>query len=360
MPMRQPDFKIHLTQKHYMEEIKIALIDSADFLARLKAEIGYFAKKLKETLFLSTESDMRSSVAILHDDLRHLNVEMKRALSKDSNLSQEEKEILETEFKQQLFPYFMSSGLGFQILSKPRGYAGDFQTIQMLYDDKNLGHREFGKVVDRLLRQTSPAAAVRNRRHFFKDEIVRLVATQRNTNVTCLSSGPATEVLDASELVPKGRSGSLTVNLVDFDDVALQFVSNQQEDRLHERHDFNLNYINKNIVKLIVNRKKKDQLISNQDLVYSIGVTDYLNDKTVVALLDYIHKILRPGGRVIIGNFHPRNNYTPLMELLLDWRLIHRTEEDMKRIFGQSKFGACTDISFEPEGINMFAQGIKE
>jgi hypothetical protein len=48
------------------------------------------------------------------------------------------------------------------------------------------------------------------------------------------------------------------------------------------------------------------------------------------------------------------------MDHVLDWRLIHRTEDDMDRLFAASAFGrTCTNIRFEEQGINLFAAGVR-
>jgi len=65
-----------------------------------------------------------------------------------------------------------------------------------------------------------------------------------------------------------------------------------------------------------------------------------LSDKFVIKLLHYVHKALLPGGKVILGNFHPRNPDEPMMDYVLDWRLIHRTEDDMNRLFERPRLGA--------------------
>lgn len=101
--------------------------------------------------------------------------------------------------------------------------------------------------------------------------------------------------------------------------------------------------------------------LKDQDLVYSIGLIDYFSDKFVVALLNYIYDLLRPGDKVILGNFHPRNPDKAMMDYVLDWNLIHRSEEDMNRLYSASKFvKPCTKIRFEGERIYLFAECIKE
>ena len=64
---------------------------------------------------------------------------------------------------------------------------------------------------------------------------------------------------------------------------------------------------------------------------------------------------------MILGNFHPNNYCKEMMDYVLEWRLIHRSEEDMHRLFTCSAFGrSCTRIQFEGEGISFLADCIKE
>jgi hypothetical protein len=101
--------------------------------------------------------------------------------------------------------------------------------------------------------------------------------------------------------------------------------------------------------------------LSDQDLVYSIGLIDYFADKFVIGLLNYVHGLLRVGGSVILGNFHPSNPNKALMDYVLDWKLIHRSKDNMNRLFAASKFGRpCTDIRFEPAGVNLFAECVRQ
>jgi len=117
--------------------------------------------------------------------------------------------------------------------------------------------------------------------------------------------------------------------------------------------------LNANLVYILTGREKID--LRDQDLIYSIGLIDYFNDDFVVKLLNYIHGALATGGKVILGNFHPRNPDKALMDHVFDWRLIHRTEADMDRLFRASAFQRdCTNVRFEEQGINLFAECVKQ
>ena len=144
--------------------------------------------------------------------------------------------------------------------------------------------------------------------------------------------------------------------MLDIDSEAIAFVS----DKIARHHLEGAIQIRlANLVYLAIGRQETD--IRQQDLIYSVGLIDYFNDRLTTKIIDLIYDLLAPGGRVILGNFHPRNPMKAIMDHVLDWRLIHRTEEDMDRLFQASRFGrTCSNIRLEPEGINLFAECIKD
>jgi SAM-dependent methyltransferase len=172
--------------------------------------------------------------------------------------------------------------------------------------------------------------------------------------VTSLACGPAEEVFDVYRALDNPER--LRCNLVDFDLQALAFVA-ERRDRARLQRQINL--VNENLIYLALGRAKTP--IRDQDLVYTVGLFDYFKDNLVIKLLNLVHNLLRPGGRVIVGNFHPRNRHKAFMDHVLEWQLIHRTEADMDRLFEHSAFGRrCTDVRFENQGINLFAECVKD
>src|SRR5262249_17478380 len=67
-----------------------------------------------------------------------------------------------------------------------------------------------------------------------------------------------------------------------------------------------------------------------QDLIYSLGLIDYLADRRAQALVRRLYETLAPGGLLIIGNMNetPLSNLWP-MEFISDWTLYYRTEAQM-------------------------------
>ena len=257
--------------------------------------------------------------------------------------------------QQELLPYILLTETGERFVSKPRGFAGDYWTIELIYRNQPRGWSRLGRLLDRCFLEIPPAAAVRNRRRLMSEQIGKTVEANSGhiARVTSLACGPAEEVFDAIHVL--GASAPLHVSLVDFDYQALAFVA-AKRDRLRLGRVISL--VDVNLVDMAVARTPT--AVEAQDLVYTIGLIDYFNDELVVKLLNVIHGMLRPGGRVIVGNFHPRNPLKAFMDRVVEWKLKHRTEEDIDRLFSRSRFGrTSTNVFYEPQRINVFAECIK-
>ena len=253
--------------------------------------------------------------------------------------------------QREILPFVLLTETMERFYSKPRGFAVDFQTIEMIYRNRPAGTGRIGPLLDRCFLSSPIAAAIRNRRVLLAKEIMRTIqAKDGAAHVTCLACGPAREIFDVFQQLDDRRR--LYASLVDIDLQALAYAADRRNNAgLQNR----LNLINANLVYLALGRQKLE--LNDQDLIYSIGLIEYFNDKFVVKLLDWIYGRLRPGGTVILGNFHPNNYGKEMMDYVLEWRLIHRSEEDMHRLFTCSAFGrSCTRIQFEDEGINLFAE----
>ena len=175
----------------------------------------------------------------------------------------------------------------------------------------------------------------------------------QTAHITSLACGPAREVFDVFEQLPGAR---LKATLVDFDLQALAHVSELRDQTGLQR---SIALKPANLIHLAIGRHTID--LEEQDLIYSIGLIDYFPDRIVVKLMSLIHSLLRPGGKVILGNFHTSNMCKAFMDHVLDWRLTHRDEADMDRLYRASAFGRdCTNIRFENQGINLFAECVKE
>ncbi len=260
-------------------------------------------------------------------------------------------EVLQAE----LLPFIQLAATGERLYAKPRGYAADYQTIEMIYNNLPAGVGRVGPLLDSCMLNLAAAKAVRNRRRLLATEILASSRTSANElHVASLACGPAREIFDAFDRADDRER--LRVSCVDIDREALAHVDARcQKEKLADR----VRTFHGNLIYLATGRQELD--LAPQDLIYSIGLIDSFSDEHAIALINWMHDKLRPGGRVILGNFHPRNPTRGLMDHVLDWRLVYREEGDMDRLYKTSKFGRpCSRVVFEDEGIDLFAECRKD
>ena len=90
------------------------------------------------------------------------------------------------------------------------------------------------------------------------------------------------------------------------------------------------------------------------DAIFSTGLFDYLEDDFAAKLTGRLYQLLRPGGWVAIGNMDYANPNRWVMEHLLDWWLIFRSQEEMRAFARAGAPDAEISMRFEETGINPF------
>ena len=164
------------------------------------------------------------------------------------------------------YPYFALSRLVDRSYVKPRGYAGDYLTLQMVYDDDPGGDRRLGPYIDRWFLDIPASRAVKNRRQLIRDIILMAHANDgRPTRITSLACGPAREL---SDVLDDDDHPDLRATCDDIDNEALTHAQN-----VAHRTEAN-------VVRLALWRETLR--LRNQVLVYSVGLVDYLRDDLVV------------------------------------------------------------------------------
>jgi len=83
------------------------------------------------------------------------------------------------------FPFFMTSTLAERSYMKPRGYAGDFETIEMIYKSQPHGAGAFGRMIDAWVLATDASNAVRSRRTKLVGDVRALLAQSEAPEPRC-------------------------------------------------------------------------------------------------------------------------------------------------------------------------------
>ena len=92
------------------------------------------------------------------------------------------------------------SATGSRLRAKPRGYAGDYQTIDMIYDNAPAGAGAVGALIDACVLDLPALRAIRNRRRLLATEVLSSYrSAAKEFHVASLACGPAREVFDVFE-----------------------------------------------------------------------------------------------------------------------------------------------------------------
>ncbi len=253
-----------------------------------------------------------------------------------------------------LLPYIQRSAVGQRCLTKPRGYVGDYRTIAMIYGNSASGEAPLGPILDAALLNQAAMKAIRNQRAQAAAELTKLFeGSAKEFHVTSLGSGPASEIFDVyDKATAKGR---LLVNCVDVDREALAHVATRAQDQGLAGQ---IRTYQANLIHLATGQQALD--LAPQDVIYSLFFADSLSDEMTTTLINWMHDKLRPGGRVLLGAFDPSNPTRGLMDHVLDWHVVHRSEADLNRVFQASRFAKpCTRILKDSEGIGLLAECVK-
>ena len=252
------------------------------------------------------------------------------------------------------FASFMQSRMCDRSFSKPRGYAGDYYTIEMVYENRPMGDGRIGPLVDAWFLNIPAARAVRGRRALLKNLMLDRYRTHGSGadgtyRVLSLGSGSAREMFDMFAEVPEPTKVRGTC--LDIDIEALNFGSHLSQERGLADH---LLWAKENVIHL--SKGRGQTRLSMHDFVYSMGLFDYLSDDVAVALLDWVYAHLEPKGQAVIGNFDPSCPDRAFMDHILDWRLYYRTPDELLRLFDRSAFGRGSkfQVVWEESRVNHF------
>lgn len=203
----------------------------------------------------------------------------------------------------------------------PRGYPGDFETIEWLWRGDNrapagsLGYAFEAYALSAAIAQQHrnkvalQAACMRQAMH--ADPSCRVLS------IGCGSSPDVRSVIDHAS--PGAR-----FTLCDSDPDALAY-SRMALGSAADRCQFVAGFVPR-----VLRRVRADGPFN---MILAGGLFDYLSDRFIHRTLhDAWHELLAPGGLILFTNIADGNPFRVWLEYLADWRLIERSEEDVVRL----------------------------
>ncbi|MFZ3231488.1 MAG: class I SAM-dependent methyltransferase family protein [Pseudobdellovibrio sp.] len=266
-------------------------------------------------------------------------------------------------FKTHLGEYFVSAAFTGRAYHKPRGYAGDYEMMNQIYRNVAEGTTLFEKIIHLYGINEASSVSVRLRKDYLKKKLFNLAKNNTQNSeivVGTLACGPAREIVEfLTEETPENLKNFKFV-LMDQDHHALLNARRNIFKIMRARKlecEINLLPL---AVKQILEQSEESEVLKaiNFNLLYTAGLYDYLPQTVAKNLTTIISKSIIKGGEFIIGNFHPDNPTKTISDLVADWRLIHRNQEQMLDLISASEFKRH-NFYLDEIGIDLFIEAYK-
>jgi extracellular factor (EF) 3-hydroxypalmitic acid methyl ester biosynthesis protein len=223
---------------------------------------------------------------------------------------------------------------------KPRGYPGDAVMIDYIYRAASLQpeiaslSRPAAVIHDFTTNAAAPRA-VRYRRQFAA-QVIDEVGRQRGEPVRVVSI--AAGHLREAELSFAACSGRASFVAIDQDTESLDTIR-------RSAGSINVETIAGSVRQILTGRLR----IPDADLVYALGLFDYLPQPVAKRLTELMLEAVRPGGVLLIPNFLPGIGDIGWMESFMDWKLIYRRDAEMLDLLGDWTQVARAEIHRDPD-----------
>jgi extracellular factor (EF) 3-hydroxypalmitic acid methyl ester biosynthesis protein len=261
--------------------------------------------------------------------------------------------------KRQLHPIVLCAPFSWRTYTKPLGYAGDYEMVNMMARAPYEGTSLFAKILNTFFLSTPPVVAHRNRIDYLKAKLVaeieRVAATGRKARILNLGCGPAIEI---QQLLEMEIADQAEIVLLDFNEETLRSVQ-QKFGELKKQHgrtteiDTKLKSVHQILKE--AHKPGNEFITDHYDMVYCAGLFDYLSDRICRRLNTIFYDIVNPGGLMVTTNVHSNNPSKHWMEFVVDWHLVYRDDTTFSDLTpDRAPEGICR-LEHDETGVNVFS-----
>lgn len=228
---------------------------------------------------------------------------------------------------------------------KPRGYPGDYRMLEIVYDNVPIAKtKNIGFYFDNYFLKSPYAVAVRIRKDRLCEILQQYIGDSKinKINILDIACGSCREI---KELLPDlETNSSITFSCLDWDEEALKFSQDVILPIKPKNVEFK--FIKEDVMNMIKNENVA-QSIGVQNLIYSIGLIDYLPDRILKRLIHALYKLLPKGGKLILTHKDREKTFPSIPpDWFCDWKFVSRNKEEALKLFydcGISKFTLTSD-----------------
>lgn len=262
----------------------------------------------------------------------------------------------------ELMPLLDACPMHKRAYDKPLGYAGDYKLMLLGQDHELQGESLYGCLLHYTVQNFGLGRAIVHRCHTASRMVSKVVNQNKPTRIVSLASGPAIELQYFLADHPH-LENEVELILVDQDLEALEIAHSSLSKKILKRDDghlIKLSCLHFSIGQIISpsgdsERKLIQDVLNGVDLIYSMGLFDYLQRPVALKLMRNIFPLLQDGGRLYIGNLERVSDCSWAMEYAVHWSLIYRTDEDMHDLASRLRMPVDhVDVSRDASGHCLF------
>jgi extracellular factor (EF) 3-hydroxypalmitic acid methyl ester biosynthesis protein len=276
-----------------------------------------------------------------------------------TEVDQEEISVHKSYARRELHPIMLCSPFLYRTFTKPLGYAGDYEMVNMMLRNPYEGSSAFAKLLNFALLSTPPVVAHRNRIDYLMDKL-RTECARRvvggKTRIFNLACGPAVEV--QRFLRECEESDLAEIDLLDFNAETLDFTRERiREASMTGGRRTKVGYFQRSVHQLLraATQGGEDEF-TGYDIVYCAGLFDYLSQRVCKRLVELFCTMAKPGGLVIVTNVSDSNPSKAWMEYLVEWNLIYRGRTEMEDLVPERRPLKRTNLIGDATGVNLFLE----
>lgn len=237
------------------------------------------------------------------------------------------------------FPLLMRSTTIATCHTHGRRYANDYQIGELICNQRAQGEGELGAAIDAWFLDHPLCEARRQGIELLSEQIWKAwkTAALPGVRTTSLACGNSRELFDLFE---RDLELNIRVTCIDPNAAALTFnVQTYRQLRVIDR----MTFLQNDIQAIIYDQEQL--ALPPQQIIYGLTLCDRWQDEDVVKLLDWIYQSLSEGGIGILSSYQPSDQDRLLLEYVLGWKLIYRSQEDWHRLIQRSLFQQ-TEVEF--------------
>jgi extracellular factor (EF) 3-hydroxypalmitic acid methyl ester biosynthesis protein len=346
-------------------EFKLHLADMESFLAELRLWL--------DQLEMGLRSSSSNAGRSLEDELAHelcdailpaLDALFEKFEHIAQGLDPAVRSMHRAYLQRRLHPLILCAPFVHRTFTKPLGYAGDYEMVNMIARNSPEGSSLYAKVLNLCFVRQPPAAAHRNRlKHLTQkilEETARVAGEKRPARIFSLACGPAVEVQDF--IREHELSNRTEFTLLDFNEETLDYVTKSFDalkTRLSRRTQ--VQFVKRSVHNLLKEsvRSVNRGSTSHYDFVYCAGLFDYLTDAVCQRLVGLLYEWVAPGGLLLVTNvdatLNDMRSFRHSLDLILDWQLIYRRSSHFGALV-PDPLKAESSVKSDETGVNLFLE----